>query len=129
MNGHMRHGMGAVRPYLHGNQAVARFVDEVFDAEELERVETRGGFHIEWRIADSILVMETSENWPTAPVRQSTYVYVPDVDAAFAKALALGAEVVGAPEDKPYQERACALRDSFGNIWYVATYTVPATDS
>ena len=43
MNGHIRHGIGAVRPYLYGNAAVAQFIAEVFKAEELERLETRGG--------------------------------------------------------------------------------------
>jgi PhnB protein len=122
MNGYVRHGMGAVRPYLYGNSAVARFIAEVFEAEELERLESRGGFHIEARIGDSTLVLETRENWPATLVRQSTYVYVPDVDAAFAKAVALGAEVVTVPENKPYHERACGLKDGFGNTWYVATF-------
>ncbi len=43
MNGHIRHGIGAVRPYLYGNAAVAKFIAEVYKAEELERLETRGG--------------------------------------------------------------------------------------
>lgn len=123
MNGYLRHGMGAVRPYLYGNLAVARFIAEVFDAEALERLESPGGFHIEARIGDSMLVLEVREDWPTTLVRQSTYVYVPDVDAAFAKAVALGAEVITVPENKPYHERACEVKDAFGNTWYVATFT------
>jgi PhnB protein len=123
MNGHMRHGMGAVRPYLYGDSAVAQFIADVFEAEELERLESRGGFHIEAQIGDSMLVLEVREDWPATLVRQSIYVYVPDVDTAFAKAVALGAEVIAAPQDKPYDERACGLKDAFGNTWYVATFT------
>ena len=95
---------------------------EVFGGEELERIESGGGFHIEAKVGDAILVLETRENWPATQLRQSTYVYVPDVDAAFARAVAGGADVIAPPEDKPYQERACALRDGFGNTWYVSTY-------
>jgi PhnB protein len=70
-----------------------------------------------------MLVLETREDWPATRVRQAVYVYVPDIDAAFARAVALGAEVIEAPQDKPYQERACSVKDRFGNTWYVSTYT------
>jgi hypothetical protein len=33
MNGHIRHEIGAVRPYLYGNAAVAMFIAEVYKAE------------------------------------------------------------------------------------------------
>ncbi len=38
------------------------------------------------------------------------------------RALEMGAASIAAPEDKPYQERACGVRDSFGNAWYISTY-------
>jgi len=40
----------------------------------------------------------------------------PDVDAAFAKVEAAGAEVVQEPVDQPYGIRDCALRDPAGNL-------------
>jgi PhnB protein len=115
--------MGAVRPYLYGDSTVARFIAEALGAEETERLESAGGFHVEARVGDSMLVLEECEDWPATQARQSTYVYVPDVDAAFAKAVAIGAEVIEAPQDKPYQERGCGLKDAFGNTWDLATYT------
>ncbi len=39
------------------------------------------------------------------------------------RALELGATSVDAPADKPYQERNAGVRDSFGNIWWISTYT------
>jgi PhnB protein len=53
----------------------------------------------------------------------SIYVYVADVDRAYRRALDAGATSLAAPEDKPYQERGAGVKDSFGNIWYIATYT------
>ena len=53
----------------------------------------------------------------------SIYVYVEDVDAAYARAMKAGATSISAPENKPYQERACGVKDRYGNIWYIATYT------
>jgi PhnB protein len=122
MSGHIRHGGGSVRPYLYGDRSVARLISEAFGGEQLERLESAGGAHVEARIGDSVLVLEECESWPATQPRQSTYVYLPDVDGAFARAVALGAQVITAPEDKPYRERACALRDGFGNTWYIATY-------
>lgn len=122
MSGHMRHGMGAVRPYLYGDASVARFIREALDGEELERLANPHGAHVEARVGDSMIVLEERDDWPATTVRQSVYVYVPDVDAAFAKAVALGAAVLAPPEDKPYRERACGLKDAFGNTWYLSTY-------
>jgi PhnB protein len=122
MSGHIRHGAGSVRPYLYGDRSVARFVIEALAGEELERLEGARGAHVELRVGDSALVVEECEDWPAGHPRQFTYVYVPDVDGVFARAVALGAEVISEPEDKAYQERACALRDGYGNTWYIATY-------
>lgn len=41
---------------------------------------------------------------------------VPDVDAAFEKIQAGGAEVVQEPTDQPYGVRDCAFRDPAGNL-------------
>ena len=37
--------------------------------------------------------------------------------------LEAGAASIAAPADKPYQERACGVTDSYGNTWWIATYT------
>ena len=44
------------------------------------------------------------------------------VDAAVAKAVERGAEIIAAPADKPYQERQAGIRDAAGNTWWIATY-------
>jgi len=59
----------------------------------------------------------------------TTYVYVPDVDASHAAALAAGASEVSAPEGKPYGERQSGVRDEYGNIWWIATFDHPASSS
>jgi PhnB protein len=51
------------------------------------------------------------------------YVYVPDVDAAYRRALELGATSVAEPEQKPYAEYAGGVRDVSGNTWYIASCT------
>jgi PhnB protein len=121
---HIRHGIGSVRPYLYGHLDLPEFVKKVFGAEELERLPVgRKGVHVESRIGDSTVVIEAGEHPPERlQLRSSIYVYVEDVDAAYKRALELGATSIDPPQDKPYQERACGVKDSFGNTWYIATY-------
>ena len=59
---------------------------------------------------------------PDAPVSQSPYVIVTDVDAHHARALAAGAEVVQPPEDKDYGGRGYGCRDPEGNLWSFGSY-------
>jgi PhnB protein len=120
---HIRHGVGSVRPYLYGRLDMAELVKRAFGAVELERLPVGKGFHVEAKIGDSMIVMEVCDPPHPSGTPASIYVYVDDVDAAYARALAAGATSIAAPENKPYQERAAGVKDSFGNIWYIATYT------
>ena len=120
---YVRHGLGAVRPYIFGNLATARFIAEVLGGEEVERLASGSGFHIEARVGDSMIVLDSSEAWAKPKPASAIYVYVADVDAAYARALAMGATSIEAPADKRYRERACGVKDQFGNTWYLSRYT------
>jgi PhnB protein len=120
---HIRHGVGSVRPYLYGRLDMLELVKRAFGAVELEHLKMGNGAHVEAKIGDSMIVMEVSDPPHPGGKPASIYVYVDDVDASYQRALAAGATSVAAPEDKPYQERAAGVKDSFGNIWYIATYT------
>jgi len=52
----------------------------------------------------------------------SLMIYVPDVDAAFEKAVAAGAEVTRPVEDQFYGDRSGWLKDPFGHEWTIATH-------
>ena len=120
--GYIRHGAGAVRAYLYGNADLPEFVRQVFGGEEVERADYDDqSAHVEMRIADSVLVIEAGVTHETA-TRASVYVYVPDVDAAYQRALQLGATSVAEPADKPYGDRNAGVRDSLGNTWWIGTH-------
>lgn len=124
MGNHIRHGVGAVRPYLHGPVGLLQLVVDVFGARETERHQLGPqSFHAEFQIGDSALVIEAGE-LPAGiePWTSTVYVYVPDVDAAFRAAMELGAQAIASPTDKPYQERQAGFRDAAGNTWWIATY-------
>jgi len=52
----------------------------------------------------------------------SLMIYVPDVDTAFDKAIAAGAEVVRPVEDQFYGDRSGWLKDPFGHEWTIGTH-------
>lgn len=119
---HIRHGFGAVRPYLYGHADLPEFVREVFGAEELDRSPHRhGGCRVETRIGDSIIVIEAGPHPPGEKTRASVYVYVEDTDAAYDRAQRLGATSVAEPQDKPWGARVAAMQDGFGNVRWIAT--------
>lgn len=51
----------------------------------------------------------------------SLYVYVPDVDAFFARAKSAGATVKMEPQEQFWGDRICALQDPDGHEWCFAT--------
>ena len=121
---YIRHGVGSVRPYLYGKLDLIDFVQRTFDAEVLERHEfSATAFHVEARIGDSVIVMEASDPPDETAGPSSVYVYVEDVDETYRRALKAGAFNVSEPEDKPYDERSAGVMDSFGNTWWISTYT------
>ena len=56
---YVRHDFGAVRPYFYGHLDLPEFVKHTFGAVELERIGDDKGFHVESKIGDSVVVMET----------------------------------------------------------------------
>jgi len=62
---------------------------------------------------------DAGAEWPAMPC--ALQVYVPDVDAAYARALKTGASSLSAPTDQFYGDRAANVRDMCGNNWYIAT--------
>ena len=119
---YIRHGMGAVRPYLYGNLELPAFLTSVFGAEIVESTPNRAdGSHVEMRLADSVFVIETGTTLADGP-RGSVYVYVEDAGATYRQALQNGAAPVEEPSLKPYGEYAGSFKDTFGNTWWIGTY-------
>ncbi|NLG63284.1 MAG: VOC family protein [Candidatus Cloacimonetes bacterium] len=126
-------GYTSVAPYLivDGAQELIDFLRETFDAKQLRRLDGEGKVrHAEVRIGDTVVMLADSlPEWPATPV--NIHVYVPDVDAVYARALAAGAAPVQEPVRKGDVDKRGGFRDPVGNTWWVATQqevdpTVPA---
>ncbi|GGG49111.1 glyoxalase [Caldovatus sediminis] len=125
-------GYPRVTPYLaiEGAERALAFYAEVFGALERMRLPAPGGRigHAEIEIGESVIML--ADPWPegkfVAPRGETAsvtiHLYVEDVDAVFARALAKGATVMQPVETKFYGDRGGTLRDPFGHVWHVATH-------
>jgi PhnB protein len=107
------------------------FYLEAFAAEELMRFEGPPGriAHAEVKIGDShvMLADENPEEGFVGPqtlggAGVSLMLYVRDVDATFARAVAAGATVRRPVADQFYGDRVGTLTDPFGHVWSIATH-------
>jgi PhnB protein len=130
-------GYSQVTPYLcvDGADAAIRFYRDVFGA--TERMRMGGGpgdppdkvGHAELVIGEGVIML--SDEFPEMGIRGPRTiggspvmisVYVDDVDAVFARALAAGATELRAVEDQFYGDRTGRFEDPFGHHWNVATH-------
>ena len=127
-------GYHSVTPYLtvDGAAKAIDFYAAAFGATEVLRMPMGDSgkiAHAEIRIGDSHVML--SEEWPDmnilAPTSRggptsSNLIYVEDVDAAYATALAAGATAERPPENQFWGDRMGTLVDPFGHRWSLATH-------
>jgi PhnB protein len=127
-------GYRTVTPYLtvKGAAEAIDFYKRAFGAQEVERMTGPDGksvMHAEIRIGDSIVML--ADEMPQMGTRSpqtlggatgSIFLYVPDVDSAFKRALDAGARATMPPADMFWGDRFGKLTDPFGHEWGLATH-------
>jgi PhnB protein len=118
-------GAPDVQPYLHPLRGgpVIDFLKKAFGAEDLGQFASPDGVihHATLKIGDSHLELGEAQG-PYQPMKSTFYLYVPDCDSFYHRALAAGATSIGEPKDQPYGDRSGGVKDVFGNQWYIATH-------
>jgi PhnB protein len=112
-----------IAPYflVSGAPQFIDFLVAAFEGTERIRVPRPDGsiMHAEVAIGDSVIEMgDANEQYPTRPM--AIHVYVPDADAAYARALQAGATSVAPVADQHWGERMGVVKDPFGNDWLIA---------
>src|SRR5215510_3579476 len=127
-------GFHTLTPHLvvKGASKAIEFYKKAFGAQELGRLSGPDGksiMHADLKIGDShvFLVDEFPQmgcRGPegTAGTPVTIHMYVEDVDAAFGKALAAGAQVKMPLSDMFWGDRYGVLTDPFGHSWSMATH-------
>jgi PhnB protein len=126
-------GYSVVSPYLfiRGAAKALDYYKLVFGAKERMRMEMPGGAigHAEIQLGDSVVMLADEfpqmdcrgpESYGGSPV--SLHMYVADVDAVVAKAVAEGAKIKRPVQNQFYGDRTGAVVDPFGHTWHLATH-------
>lgn len=126
-------GYHSITPYLYvkGGAKALEFYAKALGAQELFRMPGPGGQigHAEMKIGDSVFML--ADEMPACGVKSpsslggngsSLMIYVPDVDAAFKRAIGAGAKEVRPLTNQFYGDRSGTIVDPFGHQWTIATH-------
>jgi len=118
-------GFRSVTPYLVVSDAakVMDFLQHAFGATERFKMQGPDGSisHAEIQVGDSVVMLGQSPD-QTRTTHSMLYLYVPDVDAVYEKAVAAGGISLREPTDQFYGDRSGAVKDPGGNEWWIATH-------
>ncbi|HEX3863838.1 MAG TPA: VOC family protein [Stellaceae bacterium] len=126
-------GYRTLTPYLivaDGAGAI-RFYQTAFGASERMRLTAPTGRigHAELQIGDCVVML--ADEYPDHGARSpasyggspvTLHLYVEDVDAVVATAIAAGATLTRPVQDMFYGDRSGTVTDPFGHVWHVATH-------
>jgi PhnB protein len=126
-------GYHAVTPYLsiRGAASAIEFYKKAFGAKEIMRMPGPEGKlgHAEIKIGDSRIMLADEYEalaFLSPQARGGTtvtiHLYVKDVDATTARAVAEGGKLVRPVTDQFYGDRSGTLEDPFGHVWHIATH-------
>jgi PhnB protein len=121
---YMRPGFSSITPYIVIKDAAGflEFLKAAFEGTERLRVPLPDGklMHAEVAVGNGIIeTADANDQYPAAPT--DIHLYVDDADGSYARAVQAGAKPAYAVADQPWGDRQGAVKDQFGNHWYIAT--------
>jgi PhnB protein len=115
------------------------FYKTALGAKEMSRMPAPDGksiWHAELRVGDSTVFMNDEMPGmgrlapsPSSPVPVTMWLYVPDCDAAFERAVSAGAKATMQPADMFWGDRVASVADPFGYLWSFATHQKDMSDA
>ena len=119
-------GYHTVTPYIvvDGAEKVIRFMKEAFGAQPVFEPMMRPDgkvMHAEFKIGDSVVMISDASERAKA-TSTMLYLYVPNVDAVYEKAIKAGGASVMEPADQFYGDRSGGVKDPAGNQWHIGTH-------
>ena len=125
-------GFHTLTPHLSVNGA-AKYIDfltKAFGATEMYRAPGPGGkiMHATVKVGDSLLMLaDYFPEFGCPPIAEGYWpfvlnLYVPDADAAWAKAVAAGCQVTFPLGDQFWGDRYGQVKDPFGFTWAISTH-------
>jgi uncharacterized glyoxalase superfamily protein PhnB len=119
-------GYHTVTPYLvvDGAEKIIQFMKEAFGAQAVfEPMKRPDGkvMHAEYKIGNSIVMISDASERAKA-TSAMLFLYVPNVDAVYQKAVKAGGSSVMEPANMFYGDRTGGVKDAAGNHWHIGTH-------
>ncbi len=119
-------GYQQVMPYLIVKDATGfmKFMQDVFDAKEkMKHMRSEDIImHAEITVGESVIMFaDSTDAFP--PRTGGFFIYVPDADETYNKAIAAGATSLLPVSDQPYG-RSGGIIDPYGNTWWPTTHLI-----
>ena len=119
-------GFHTVTPYLivDGAKKVVHFMQQALGAKYDHEPTLRPDgtvMHATLKIGDSMVMISDASEYAKA-MPAMLYLYVPDVDAAYQRAIKAGASSIMEPADQFYGDRSGGVKDAAGNSWFFGTH-------
>jgi len=119
-------GYHTVTPYLTVTNARNEidFLKRAFGAKTSEVLsqDSDGNIrHAELKIGDSMIMLgQARDQWKARAT--AFYLYVPDCEGWYKRAIEAGAKSLMEPADQFYGDRSAGVEDPEGNYWWIATH-------
>ncbi|MEI9917513.1 MAG: VOC family protein [Bacteroidota bacterium] len=117
-------GFGTVTPYLvvDGADELIQFIEKGLNGKTvfIMRRDDNKVSHATVRIGNSMIMISDTMH-DMKPELAMLYLYVEDADAIFKSAIDAHAEEVQPMKDQFYGDRTGAVKDRWGNKWWIAT--------
>jgi PhnB protein len=125
-------GYQSVIPYLtvKGAGKIIEFLKKALDAKlDFPPMLSPDGkiMHAQLRVGDSVIMVGEARD-KSAITSSMFYMYVPNTDELYNKALKAGGTSISPPTNQFYGDRSAAVTDPCGNQWYFATHVEDLSD-
>jgi len=119
---HIQPGYTTITPYLYAKLDLADFLKNAFGAEvtHAPTPDAKGQFHAEATVGGAHVLFGNGY-FSDPSMAAAIYIYVPDVDATYKRAVSLGAKAIREPADMTWGDRVGGVKDTSGNTWWIAT--------
>lgn len=124
-------GYHTITPYLTVGEpdALIEFLSRAFGGElRYKHADEHGRTrHAEVQVGDSrVMIGGARGEWKPQPAM--LYLYLPDCDAFYQRALDAGAKSLQPPATHFYGDRTAGVQDASGNLWWIGTHVEDVSD-
>lgn len=125
-------GFRVLTPYLMVNdlQASIDFMKQAFGAKDAGVFHGPDGKPMHASLSFGDCMIMAGQSMPGhGPFQTMLFIYTEDADKLFAQALSAGGTEAQPVQDQPWGDRAGAVKDTDGNVWWVATHKEDLSDA